>query len=397
MITKLTPEQEAQIPVYVQKWVDLASKPIDRSRVKKIVKKVFKEDKIVIIGESLQNTIDLIKVATNGKKLKCNTQLDTQLCSQLRSQLDTQLDIQLDAQLRNQLRSQLDAQLYSQLDTQLYSQLCNQLYAQLDTQLRNQLDSQLDTQLDIQLDAQLRNQLDTQLDIQLDAQLRSQLDAQLYSQLDTQLYSQLCSYVSYFLYDYAGWYDYGKYVGVKFDEDKLQQYFDILLNLPICLFSGNVVFVCEKPQCSWNNGNLHSEHYPAVKWKDNTGIYFLNGIKFPKDLWEKVVSRKMSFKEVMEIEDIDQRTQAMNYCPPNQFLKEKGKLLDKSQRGNELWLVEDVFNIPAYFLKYQDPSTGREYMSGIDPKIGKNKNADECMAWKHHISIEEYQTLKVET
>jgi len=383
MITKLTPEQEAQIPVYIQKWVDLASKPIDRSRVKEIVKKVFKEDKIVIIGESLQNTIDLIKVAIKGKKLKYNVQSYNQLYDQLYTQLDNQLDNQLHTQLHNRLCTQLD----NQLDNQ--SQFDNQLYAQLEAQL----DARLRDQLRAQLYTPLRAQLYTQLDDQSYTQFRAQFDAQLDNQFD----NQFDIHVSYYLYDYAGWYDYGKYIGVKFNEDKLQQYFDILLNLSICMFCGNVVFICEKPQCSWNNGNLHSEHYPAVKWKDNTGIYFLNGVIFPKDLWEKVVSRKMSFKEVMEIEDIDQRTQAMNYCPPNQFLKEKGKLLDKSQRGSELWLVEDVFNIPAYFLKYQDPSTGREYMSGIEPEVGKNKNADECMAWKHRISIKEYQTLKVET
>jgi hypothetical protein len=159
--------------------------------------------------------------------------------------------------------------------------------------------------------------------------------------------------------------------------------------------------VCERPRYIGRDdrGQLHSDERMAIEYPDGWGLYFLHGVKFPKDLWEKVVSEKMSFKEVAEINDIDQRTQAMAYCPPRDFLKEKGKLIQKSDRGNELWLIPQgagLFRIDAYYLFYKDPSTGKEYMSGIDPEIGKKGDADECMAWKHNWSIQEYQTLKVE-
>jgi hypothetical protein len=306
MITSITKEQEVQIPVYIKKWVDLASKKIDRSKIKDIFKKIYKEDKVVVIGESFQNTIDLIRVATEGKKLEYDSQLHLQLHSQLESQLDLQL----------------------------YSKNLKYSY-----------------------------------------------------------------YISYYLYDWAGYYDYADKMGVEFDKNSLKQYFDILLNIPICIFIGNVIFVCEKPQCSWNNRLFHSDIKPAIGWEDGTGFYFLNGVRFEKDLWEKVVSRKMSFKEVVEIQDIDQRTQAMAYCPPREFLENRGKLLDKSKKGNELWLIpqsEGLFRIDAYFLYYKCCSTGKEYLSGVDPKVGEKKDSDLAMSWKFSITLMEYQSLKAE-
>ena len=327
LLTKLTPEQEAKIPQYIQKWVDLASQPIDRSKVKDILKKIYGEEKIFIIGESLQNTIDLIKVATKGKKLEYD--------SQLRSQFDSQF------------RSQLYFQLYSQLDSQFGSQFGSQLY--------------------------------------------SQFRSQLYSQLG----GRYSFSVSYYLQDFAGYYDYAKYIGVKFNEDNLQQFNDIVLNIPICVFVGNVVFICEKPQCLWEDKKLHSDTKPAIGWKDGTGIYFLYGVKFEKDLWEKVVSKKLTPKQVFNHKNIEQRMAIIKHYG-NEWLLKKAKLIDKSERGNELYLLEGVFSQPAYYLKYKDTSTNRVYVSGIDPKVGKKKNADEAMSWKFKITPFEYSQLQVE-
>jgi hypothetical protein len=162
------------------------------------------------------------------------------------------------------------------------------------------------------------------------------------------------------------------------------------------------VMVCARPKniSRDERGQLHSDIKKAIEYPDGWGLYILHGVKFDKELWEKVVNKKLSFKEVSEIKDIDQRTQAMNYCPPRDFLKEKGKFIEKSDKGNELWLIqkkEGLFRVDAYFLLYKDPSTGKEYMSGIDPKIGKKENADDCMAWKHHLTMEEYNYIKKET
>ncbi|MCR4284977.1 MAG: hypothetical protein NUV97_02935 [archaeon] len=314
IISKITKQQEALIPQYIQKWVDLASQPIDRTKLKDILKKIYGEEKIIVIGESLQNTIDLIKVATEGKKIEYDSQLYSQLYSQLRFQLHSQL--------------------YSQLDSQLHSQL----YSQLDSQLHSQLDSQLD----------------------------SQLHSQLHSQLDSQLHSQnfkYSSYISYYLYDWAGYYDYAQKIGVEFDKKSLEQYLDILINIPIIIFVGNVIFVCEKPVCRWEDKKLHSELYPAIGWKDGTGIYFLNGVKFEKEMWEKITQNKLSPQEALKIESTDQRAIALKYIGGERLMKETGgKVIGKDEYGEIIELdLKDGNDRNFRYYKALDPSK-KEYV-----------------------------------
>src|SRR3990167_331489 len=97
MIKNLTKTEKAKIPKYIKKWIDLAPQPIDRTKIKKIIKKIYKEDKLIIIADSIQNLFGLIKIATKGKKLEYNI-LGSQLGSQLRGQLRGQLGSQLSSQ-----------------------------------------------------------------------------------------------------------------------------------------------------------------------------------------------------------------------------------------------------------------------------------------------------------
>ncbi len=449
-ITKITKEQKAQIPIYIKKWIDLASQPIDREKSWAVITEIYKDRKpLILFTESFENTLNLIKFVLSKAKVKkiergsqlysqldsqlnsqlhsqlssqldsqlisqLNSQLNSQLISQLRSQLHSQLSSQLDSQLISQLRSQLHSQLHSQLDSQLDSQLGSQLGSQLDSQLYSQLYSQLDSQLYSQLGSQLYSQLDSQLDSQLGSQLDSQLYSQLDSQLDSQLYSQLDSeevnwswYISYFWLSCAGYYDYAKYIGVEFDVDKLEKYIDIILNAPIVVFIGNIIFICEKPQIIWNaNGVIHSETKQAISWKDETGFYYLNGVKFEKDLWQQVMTGKMSFSEILKIENTEQRLQAMRYNP-KALLKENPKLISKTERGNELYVIENsevnkIYDEPkVYLLGFIDPSKrapNNKFYEEVSPELGsKASNADEVNAVHCGLTYQEYNELRYET
>ena len=375
MITKITKEQQAKIPKYVKKWIDLASQPIDRNKSKSIIKTVYNEDKTVIFGESLENIINLILFVTNGKKLEQDSQLYSQLGSQLYSQLDSQLYSQLDSQLYFQLKSQLKSQLDSQLYSQLKSQLYSQLYFQLDSQLYSQLHSQLGSQLNSQLGSQLNSQLKSQLDSQLDSQLKSQLKSQLGSQN-----IKWNNYSSYYLYDWAGYYDFAKMMGVKFNEDELKQFNDILLNVPIIVFVGNILFICEKPKCEWENNLLHSIVKPAVNWADGTGIFFLEGIKFEKDLWEKIVNKTIPAKELLTLPNQDQKIVALKTYGWKKLLNEiKPKILDEQNIiiNGEL-LNHQVLEVNqdgwiGRFLKFTDPADKDEGLLRVDHKLDETK------------------------
>ena len=131
-----------------------------------------------------------------------------------------------------------------------------------------------------------------------------------------------------------------------------------------------------------NGSAPHSDEFPALEWSEDK-YYYLNGVHFPEELWKKVVSHSMSLKEVMEIVDIDQRTQAMKYVNVEELLSEfKAEILSTfqkiAQNGEEVnyKLVkipahENLFTVDSYHAIYNCPSTGKIYMSGIEPSIGE--------------------------
>jgi hypothetical protein len=143
---------------------------------------------------------------------------------------------------------------------------------------------------------------------------------------------------------------------------------------------------------------FHSLTEPAIRWKGGSEFYFLWGVSLKKELWEKTVNKTISAKEVLAIDNTEQRMVVMKVFGLDNLLGElKAKLLDKSERGNELYLVENIFSQPAYYLKYKCPSTGRVFIKGVNPKVGKQNNADLAQANSFELSLEEYNCLKVET
>lgn len=128
-------------------------------------------------------------------------------------------------------------------------------------------------------------------------------------------------------------------------------------------------------------------------------IYFLNGIAFNKELWTNVVSKKLNFKDCMAIPNIDRRMMALKYLDADKLLKgADAELIDHSTKNNRLYLIKKIFSEDAYFLRYECPSTGRIYLSGVNPKIAsETKDADNCMAWKHNMDKEQYLALKYQT
>ena len=167
--------------------------------------------------------------------------------------------------------------------------------------------------------------------------------------------------------------------------------------------NSDFIIVCERPTEIHRNslGRLHNENGMAIKYPDGWGLYLLNGVRFPEELYKKVISRKMSWKEISEIVDIDQRTQAMKFADINDFEK-LGTIVDTYEKsdieGNTviyklLYIPEGMFTTDAYFAIYDCPSTRNKYISGIDPEIGKKKSIAESMAWKLSMSKEQWKLM----
>ena len=197
---------------------------------------------------------------------------------------------------------------------------------------------------------------------------------------------------AYYWADYISFNDVFIAEGVVTDQkliESFEKWKDCIADISMSFLSKNVAIILTKPKVRQDTSNfLHSDEFPALQW-DDTGFYYLHGVKFPEDLWKKIVSHKMPFQDVLAIDDIDQRTQAMKYGDVEEFLAHAGaKTIDthtkKTLAGKEInyKLVEipkgETFTQNVHFAIYDCPSTDKTYMSGV-PKFD---TVAEAMAWK---------------
>ena len=168
------------------------------------------------------------------------------------------------------------------------------------------------------------------------------------------------------------------------------------------------VIILDTPKCSFDDRNrFHSIVRPAVVWGEIC-VYSIHGVNFDNRLWNEIVERKMEPTKVLTIDNIEQRRVASEYYGMEKLWDAcKPKLIDTSERGNRLYNVtigelswrrrgEDH---NAKMLRYKDPSTDREYVSGVpleDDDGNIIDRADQAMAWKFHLTEDEYKELTVE-
>lgn len=222
-------------------------------------------------------------------------------------------------------------------------------------------------------------------------EINKKLESQVWSQVRLQVRSQV-----WYRADELAFGDYFYSHGIiKDNKDIFYKFADVIQDAGMAIYLENECILLAKPKVTLNNGIPHNEEDKAIKWENGSGIYVLNGVTVDEELHKKVVSKNLSFKEVMALENIEHRMVAMQYIDPDVLIENTDStLLDESKRGNRLYKVEDLFVQTAYFLRYDCPSSGRKYFSGVHPEVGKEGNADACMAWKFSLSEEAYQMLE---
>ena len=159
-------------------------------------------------------------------------------------------------------------------------------------------------------------------------------------------------------------------------------------------YSEDIAIVSRKPEVKRNvDGRLHSLNSPAVSFKDGYEIHYINGVYFPKDMFEKLTEKKMSFEEILAIVDVDQRNQAMRFVGDEErekFLQHvKAQVIDEYTKESldgkkvyyKLYSIPqgEIFATEVKAMWYTCPSTGMSNFSGVPSEM---KTVAESMAWK---------------
>jgi hypothetical protein len=141
------------------------------------------------------------------------------------------------------------------------------------------------------------------------------------------------------------------------------------------------ILTCKPKTLKLKNGRMHSDEGPALEYEDGFKIFTLNGVTMPEEIMGRP-KEQVSASEILELKNAEQRMQGMKYLGLGKFFKElNSKVLD-TKGGYELLLVELQGEMCEH-LKMVNPSTGEIHLEGVKPGI---KTVDEALAYRNHLT-----------
>ncbi|MBD1934530.1 MULTISPECIES: DUF6745 domain-containing protein [Cyanophyceae] len=337
-IEKLTPEKEALIPVYREKWrkIALSTEPIDKEKAAKAIKKAY-----AFIGLSQPEVIFYSSPYSGFRYLQQLKGFSDWIGEQMRAELTTKLC----SELRNKLQNQC-GQVWMQLERHLESRQFITLCSQLENQLRNQFGSSWITRLYIQ----------------------SEVWSFHGSRFDFCISALNCAYprreweVFKLLVKDCGW---------------------ILLDDKICL-------VCDRPRVlSFDNQQrLHGEGAPAIQFADGYSLYAYHGVTLPKK-YGTDHPHHWQASWLLEENNAELRRVLIQGIGYDRIAHELGAIeLDSYQEYTLLKIDTDIDIEPIYLLKMTCPSTKFIHVLRVPPDVVSAREAIRWVNWG--ISPEEF-------
>ena len=383
MKNSLTPQEEKLMYQVRDEWLSNIFEyklKLDKKKAKKAINNLYKfselkEPKFIIFVDSPL----AIQYAVN--MLKSGITLGGQVWGQVGDQVRGQVWDQVRGQVWDQVRGQVRDQVRGQVGGQVWGQVGDQVRGQVGDQVRDQV----------------RGQVWDQVGDQVRDQVRGQVWGQKIEWFDF-------SYCGIGDWGWCSFYDFFNRIGIL-KNDGFEQYLEFLdAGIYDVVMLSNICVACPLPKKisrieERGMMRLHSNNGMAIEWGDGYGQNYLYGVYFDQKLFDKVTSKKVRAKTILDIENIDQRMAALKNFGMEKLLEtSNAELVKKSDRGNSLYRIpKGIFSVNAYFLKYVCPSTGRLYISGIDPKVGEEGDPDRAMAWKFSISDMDYKLLTLES
>jgi hypothetical protein len=154
------------------------------------------------------------------------------------------------------------------------------------------------------------------------------------------------------------------------------------------LISKKNLYILPFPEIHVNERKrLHNLNGYALKFLDKE-TYWIDGVKFDKDLWEKVVKKQLPAIDIFKIGNQEQKIVALKIYGWDRIVAElKPKILDRK------WLLingevleHQVLEVShngwtGRFLKYVCPSTNKEGLLRVDHRIEETKTVEGARAW----------------
>jgi hypothetical protein len=339
-IESLTPEQEALIPVYREKWkaIALSTEPINRQKASDAVKAAYtavdKEEPEILFFDS--PNLMLYHAALNKAVLS-----------------------QPDASLRNllaQLRGKLERHLWKQLDKQLKAQIQNQFWSETWSEpWRESVQEPWHP---------------------------------LWSQLGDQLYRSW----SYFIHDcirpeelarQGSWLDFcASVLGCSYEKKIWEAFYSLATECGWILAFKKICFVCDRPiKFSFDRENrLHAEGEPAIRFVDEFSVYAYHGVTLPEK-YGKLHPNQWQAQWLLEEHNTELRRVLIQEIGYERICQELQATELDSWQEYTLLIIEYVDIEPIYLLKMTCPSTGFIHALRVPPDIQSAREAIRWVNW----------------
>jgi len=278
-IESLTPEQEALIPVYREKWkaIALSTEPIERQKASLAVKAAYatigKKEPEILFFDSAYAVLNAFPSQLESElndylweDSVLNNEIEFALSSVLSSQLYSLLDIEVRIQLDIQTElCRLNEQRRDQLNSQLWDQMYDELITQVGVELWNEWGESCAEGLENHPVGKADRQLECQLNLIADFTIQPELLATWYG-----FYFDFCICVLNCIHDALKW----------------EAFQTVTQSCGWILPLEKIVIVCDRPiKLSFDDDyRLHAEAEPAIQFADGYSLYSHHGVTYLKNM-----------------------------------------------------------------------------------------------------------------
>jgi hypothetical protein len=131
-------------------------------------------------------------------------------------------------------------------------------------------------------------------------------------------------------------------------------------------------------------------------------------VEFDERLYKRVIAGELIIQEIAGLPGVDQRSIALTYMSFERLvLDSDAELYDVGTRGTRLYRlplprrlrIDRVQGYGAYdyFIHMRDAShPEREFIEWVDPKLGRQRNAELCQAHAFGISLADWLSIELE-
>jgi len=179
---------------------------------------------------------------------------------------------------------------------------------------------------------------------------------------------------------WCGWYEYGKYIGISFEEDNYDLFLNFNSEVHFIIPYKGVVFISEKPKAiHWKNKMLHNELGLAVEYPDGYGLYCLNGVNVPKEI-VLTPAEKLNADLVLKEKNAEVRREVVRKIGIERVCTKLNSKTIDVDGDYQLLVLDPGDNNRRPYLKMLNPSIGVYHVEGVPPEI---KTVEEALKWRN--------------